>query len=58
MVTFMQEETRRPRFSVRKMRAAVLYVALTLAAAVVLFPFFWMLVTALKMPNTVSYATS
>jgi multiple sugar transport system permease protein len=33
------------------LRTAVLYAALTLAAIVVLFPFFWMLVTAFKMPG-------
>ncbi|MGD9140610.1 MAG: carbohydrate ABC transporter permease [bacterium] len=35
----------------RRIRAAVLYAVLTLAAIVVLFPFFWMLVTAFKMPG-------
>ena len=33
------------------MRTVILYAALTLAAVVVLFPFFWMIVTALKMPG-------
>jgi multiple sugar transport system permease protein len=36
----------------RRSRTVVLYVALTIAAAVVLFPFVWMLVTAFKVPGT------
>lgn len=36
----------------RRSRTVVLYVALTIAAAVVLFPFAWMLVTAFKVPGT------
>ena len=34
------------------MRSALLYAALTAAAIVVLFPFFWMMVTAFKQPGT------
>jgi ABC-type glycerol-3-phosphate transport system permease component len=41
----------RARIRARRARSVLLYVALTLAAAVVLFPFFWMLVTAFKMPG-------
>ena len=39
------------RMRARRIRTAVLYAVLTLAAVVVLFPFFWMLVTAFKMPG-------
>jgi len=35
----------------RAVRLAVLYVGLVVAAAVVLFPFFWMIVTAFKQPG-------
>ncbi len=35
-----------------RMRTVLLYVALTLAAMVVLFPLFWMIVTAFKKPGT------
>jgi len=35
----------------RRLRTVLLYTALTVAALVVLFPFFWMLVTAFKMPG-------
>ena len=36
----------------RWLRAAALYVALSAAALVVLFPFVWMLITALRQPGT------
>ena len=35
----------------RTPRAIVLYVGLTIAAVIVLFPFFWMVVTAFKQPG-------
>jgi multiple sugar transport system permease protein len=38
--------------TLRRARSAELYVALTAAAIVVLFPFFWMMVTAFKQPGT------
>jgi ABC-type glycerol-3-phosphate transport system permease component len=36
----------------RRLRAAVLYAAITVAAVVVLFPFAWMMLTAFKQPGT------
>jgi multiple sugar transport system permease protein len=36
----------------RRFRSGLLYVALSVAAIVVLFPFFWMMVTAFKQPGT------
>jgi multiple sugar transport system permease protein len=38
--------------TVRRIRVSLLYAALTTAAIVVLFPFFWMMVTAFKQPGT------
>jgi len=36
----------------QKLRAALLYVAISIAAVIVLFPFAWMLITAFKQPGT------
>ena len=36
----------------RLVKSTVLYAAITIAAAVVLFPFVWMLITAFKQPGT------
>jgi ABC-type glycerol-3-phosphate transport system permease component len=38
--------------TLRRLRAALLYAALTAAAIIVLFPFFWMMITAFKQPGT------
>ena len=45
------EDPGRGRIRARRLRSALLYAALTAAALVVLFPFFWMIVTAFKMPG-------
>jgi multiple sugar transport system permease protein len=36
----------------QRLRAALLYVAISIAAVIVLFPFAWMLITAFKQPGT------
>ena len=36
----------------RRVRTVFLYIALAIAAVVVLFPFAWMLITAFKVPGT------
>jgi multiple sugar transport system permease protein len=46
-----QDDPGRTRRTRMRVRSVVLYAALTAAAVVVLFPFFWMLVTAVKMPG-------
>jgi multiple sugar transport system permease protein len=45
------QKAREPQRSWRYLRATLLYIGLILGAVVVLFPFFWMITTALKHPG-------